>query len=1540
MSHLRRVLCLLTITTGTVFLVLSDTDPSPRAVAQTKDVLGPGPDNPPTPAAVKGDAFTLPLDRTARQKLEGAADYINEKSWKEAARLLQAVLDMKEDSFVLLPAEPGKNQPERWVSTRAEAERVLANLPPAGREFYAVQHEPTALRMLKEAKVANDPRLYTEIVRRFLYTPSGAEALETLGAYYLDRGQADLAALAFQRRLERIGPEKVPSLTLFQAVLAFRAAHDTAREQDAWNALGKQLDRGRLKIGGRAYTLEQLREQAPQWSALPSLAGEPALYRGDAARASRGSGETPYLDAKRRIQLVDLEAGRAWLKQAADKAPPNAVPLPGGAPIAFGDKLFYRSHTGVHAYNVRAGKELWHAPSPLALESALRDSGKKVQMAEWFNLYRSARNVLLENTVTGTLSSDGRRVYAVEDVPLPPHPDIIYQMQNGVPRYFGPFTGLVHPDKLHNKLRALNAETGEVEWQAGGTGADVAADLRGAVFLGPPLPLGNSLFVAAEQKQEVRLLCLRADRGDVQWAQPLGTPRDKLLLDLLRRTQAVHLAYADGVLVCPTGGGAVLGVDPLGHGLLWAHTYRDRPPAPPDPTGLPQMEYNPDAIQDCWKHCAPIVEGGRVVFTAPDGDSVRCLDLRTGALVWKVPRTEEDLYVGAVARGQTLVVGKSGCKSLAMSNGAVLWRHATGRPSGLGVLAGQTYYLPLRDGAVAALDLDRPRDSTRIDARGAAVGNLLFHGGELWSQTATELVAFPPMAEHLPRVEARVRENGDDPATRLERGKMRLDRGDLAGAVADLHKALELKPGEAEARRKLFDALTQLLQRDFKAGEKYLDEYRELGRVEVPHDASAEERARLAGEQQRNRTRYAMLVAQGREQQGRVIDALAAYRDLYEHAPGGERLQLLDDPGVELRPDLWLQAQVAALFRRATPEAAALLQAHVEREWKTLAETDDFDAVERFAAVFGTLPGAAGAPGRAARLRLAEHRAAAPNRRFAAPAELELVALHDGADDPASAARALYARARLLTRQGLLDDAVAAYRALAKDYPQVALPDGRTGASLLDDLVTDKRFLAPLHEVRPAWHGRRMQGKEMPNGGLAMNYTGLAGEFLGDAAPSAKRWRFLLDMQKWQLRVLDRDTMLESWSVPVPPFNQRQVGYDPDAFRYRVLGHLAVFNVGVSVFTVDLIERRVRWSYNLLDEPLGANRFVLFNPDGSFQLFTQEGRVFAKMGLVGPVTRHGMTVITRGGLAALDLADGQVRWLRSDVPSQLDVFGDDEHLYVGEYHTDGSVRGVRAVRAADGTSVPIPDAGDVLANKPRPVGRCLLVTEAGANDELNLRLYDVHTGKDVWRKSFPKKSLQLDSTVPDVAAVVTPAGALSVFDVRTGREVKALALDPAHVDKVTKATLIADRENFYVALVGPSDPKGRMVEMYPANLFGDLRLAPVNGMFYIFDRASGEVKAANRVLNHQVLLSRLDELPVVLFITMQVRETGPVGSGQVFAYTCALSIDKRTGKRLFNKEVQNAAGNEIFHTLWVDPRAGLIDLIAGTYRVRHQVAPK
>ena len=324
-------------------------------------------------------------------------------------------------------------------------------------------------------------------------------------------------------------------------------------------------------------------------------------------------------------------------------------------------------------------------------------------MEDWFGKYfpLGTRPPLTQNSALGTLSSDGRNVYAVEDLPLPPPPQMIAEQQSGQPRHFGPLRNLV----LHNRLRALDLMTGAVVWQVGGRPNEAAAALADVYFLGPPLPLGGSLLVLGEHQADLRLFCLSADRGALLWTQTLATSRTGLLLDLPRRMHAVHLAYRDGVLVCPTNGGAILGVDPLSRSLLWAHAYRERPAETEEaePGSFPA-----DTFTKGFTYTAPILVGERVIYAGPDADSIRCLNLRDGTLLWKIARREDDRYIGGVSDGKVLIVGQSQCRAVSLAKGETIWQRATPEPSGLGTFSGNDFYLPLRDKGLLRLDLHAP----------------------------------------------------------------------------------------------------------------------------------------------------------------------------------------------------------------------------------------------------------------------------------------------------------------------------------------------------------------------------------------------------------------------------------------------------------------------------------------------------------------------------------------------------------------------------------------------------------------------------------------------------------------------------------------------------------------------------------------------------------------------------------------------------------------------------------------------------------------
>jgi outer membrane protein assembly factor BamB/tetratricopeptide (TPR) repeat protein len=1080
----------------------------------------------------------------------------------------------------------------------------------------------------------------------------------------------------------------------------------------------------------------------------------------------------------------------------------------------------------------------------------------------------------------------------------------------------------------YNTLRALDVHTGAVVWEAGGLDRAVPSDLRKAYFLGPPLPLGGCLYALVEKAEDVNLVCLNPEKGELIWSQTLATARDKILVDVNRRMQAAHLAYADGVLVCPTNTGAVLGFDPLARRLLWAHTYRDKSVAP----GEGQPYFAPEMFRAAWKACAPIVRDGRVVFTAPDADSVRCLDLHDGSLVWKAARTEDDLHVGGVVAGKVLVVGRTSCRAFSLATGEPLWRHPTGEPSGLGEAGGHVFYLPLKQGAVLALDVDDPKASSRIDCRsGGAPGNLLFHQGFLWSQGVLTVAAYPQLAARFGQVEQRLRDEPGDVEALHERGELRLYKGDLTGAVTDLLQARKNLPKELREGKpdKLYEALTQLLQRDFGEGEKYLDEYHELCRVEIPAGAKAEKVKALEAEQRRRRGRYLALLATGREGQGRLGDALQAYRELLDGARPGDLLAVPDDPAAQVRPDLWVQARVAALAARLRPEQRQALQGQIDREWQAARTGGDTAALERFVALYGGIAGPSGAPGREARLLLALRRAEDTDRRRALQAELDLLALQR-AGDPALAARALEARARLYLRFELLEDVVECYRTLARDYPRVEVRPGQPGASFFDDLATDKRFLALLDLPRPSWTPGKIKAVETRGNfpfGAYMPF-----QPSGEVPPSWRALRFGLDYQSTRFLVADRDSGAERWAVSLPANTQiRNYAYAFSGMMARPggpgdgmmmdegngfssVGHLITLNLGDRVVGIDLLHRRLRWVRTTPPETGSLNPYYyLMVPN-----------------LVGPLTLSACCVHSRNTLTAIDPATGELRWARADVPANLDVFGDEDHLYLVEQQADGAVRAVRAVRTGDGTAVPIPDAVEAYAHKVRTLSRNLLVSEKGPADEVRLRLYDPHTGQDLWKQTFPAQSIVLDAQAPELLGVVAPDGAITLVDLKERRELAKLTVERKHLEKVQRGTLLRDRTQYYVAFQGNNEAAPNTIDGPYPNVLG-LQTVPVNGMLYAFDRKTGELRWHSRVPAQMIVLDRFDELPVLLFTAQVMKSIPPQGLNM--PVMLLRSIDKHTGKVRYNREYPNM--NDNFHTLRVDVRTGAIDLIGTSIKLRH-----
>lgn len=707
----------------------------------------------------------LPTNADMERKLKAVGDYIGAKAWKEVTVALQDVLDAPEDFF--FPREAGLGTP--WASLKAEANRLLGTLPPPGRQTYEVLSGGKASALLKQARQGPNLELLAQVGQRYFHTRAGGEALDLLGTHHLDRGRFLMAALCFERLLGRPDLDQSPALSLFKAALAFQRNGEPDKAAAAWKLLAKAGKDG-VALGERRVDLRELQAVFDQPFARPptmASVGDWKLFRGNASRTGQVAGKLPELDKFKKgwqTRTVESAFARTWLETATTQVLGRGHAIvPGAAPLAAGGKALFRTQAGLHAVDIKTGELLWETTLYNGFDSLAKEAYPHV--SNWADKYLAQfPNVLYENEVVGTLSSDGARVYVVEDLSIPPFPNPYTNVHRMGFRGIEPNTPNLAPALegvvQHNQLAALDLETGKMQWLAGGMD-DKAGPLREGFFLGPPLPVGGKLYSLFEKESELRLVCLDPASGAVVFSQPLIQYKKTLLVEAGRRTWAAPLAYDQGILVCPSNSGAVVAVDLLTHSLVWAHAYAEAPKAAPPPVLQPggkirvpirpPLSRIPPKMLSTWKAAGPMIVDGKVILTAPDAGTIQCLSLRDGTLLWKVERQPEDQFVAAIHQDKVVIAGNHQVRALGIKDGNQLWNTAARVLSGQGVLVGNIYYLPVRDmlnqpgnnPTIIGIDLNNGNVVAQTASPGnEPLGNLLYGDGSLLSQTPLAVTRF------------------------------------------------------------------------------------------------------------------------------------------------------------------------------------------------------------------------------------------------------------------------------------------------------------------------------------------------------------------------------------------------------------------------------------------------------------------------------------------------------------------------------------------------------------------------------------------------------------------------------------------------------------------------------------------------------------------------------------------------------------------------------------------------------------------------------
>jgi outer membrane protein assembly factor BamB len=1605
--------------------------------------------------------FAPPYERDATNQLKGARDYLTFKNppWNTVVPLLQNILNAKSDSFFNIKDKVGDKTLTRRISVKTEANRIISAFPKEGLEFYQQQYGQEAATLLDDAVKANyDMAMLSDVSQRYFHTRAGAEGTVLLGSLYLERGNYLEAAYAFERLLARPNTEEVlTARTLFKAALAFKRSGDPRHADLARNVtdqLQKATARNGLQIGRRTFNFEQLKAELDRQvtSIRPAYAVNEWNGRyGNPERNGLVEGGPPFLvPAFKPVEMLidrrdkDREANdwiREELSRQFDRENAKAMkslPLPGFFPITTPDMVIYRSFDGVHAVAtrdhtaivkgepklVRAGDTKWISRTKFGFHQIFTlgedfvDPQVRESATQWWNTYKSpsyaANSLLFENPLLGGIAHDGQNVYFLDDLALPPPPQLTDPNFGWNPGMQVRVSGELSDASREGELIAVNINSGVQQWSLGRIvsnkytqppplprlnedEADKSTNAfhlcLHAIFLGPPLPLNGRLYVLIELDGIVRLLCLdpknlvavkdwHMKAPTLIWSQKLGRPNNTLPGDSIRRFQGAFLAAGEGILLCPTNSGMVVGVDIMSRSLLWAHSYKKLdPPKPPtyDPQTGMMRQAGPQLNPERWRGAAPIVAGGRAILAAYDSPTLDCIDVRTGKLYWRIPRQAEDLYVGGVVNDKVIIVSRSSVRAyhltgekdltpkVAWEKSAVL---AGAMPTGHGIASKNSYYLPVRPDNAAkdnvpaaeiwAINVDTGAITSKTGARVRkdggtelaryGLGNLVFQDGMVIAQSAHEIAVYPQLELKEAEMNRLLKANPKDPKGLFNRGEIHLDKGKIDAAIADFKDAESNNPPaelKAALKDKLYVAFSELLRERFSEGEKYLAEYEKLCTVEIEPDLEPFEVKRREDESLRRKRIYYYLLARGRESQKRLNDAFDDYLKLAALGEGRQLQEMPDEPNVKMRPDVWARGRIEAMIRNAAdPVARKSLEERVNKEWQDVLAKNDRKKLQEFVDVFGPyFPS-----GALAELKLAEMQIASGAEEDSRDAQVHLSQLRVTAEDPVVRARATEMLARMMVKNQMMEDAVGLYLQLGKEYPTVMIRDGKTGTDFLTDLLTDRRLLPYLEASRyplpPKMKVDEIRGQNNFNIGQQFD-----ADPVGDLFPMYKRLRFSFDMVAsgngtWSLRFYDRATGLERGKfTDIHAPMQYNPGNWQSAKYVQGSGNMLLVQVGNWVYCLDLAEKNAdgrtgkeRWRKNLLGEGVNllANQ-IMDNGEGDvFLHFQDESR--QPIGHVSLIQPGYACLLTRDGLEVIEPVSRKQLWTRRNVSESTRIFGDARHILIVDLENNSikKPKTTRLIRAVDGVTVEgSKDVGPLMAaaKSYQIHGRHLLLQETVGEKQV-LRLLDIANGKDVWKREYDAKAVPVRSTNDEWTGFVKSNGDVEILATMTGKPIAEFKLDPkygaAHLKDCVEAQLLSDSDRFYLVL--GRQPQGAAVANRRNLMYNfTLKSMLINGPMYAFDRGTGRrLWYVDDILDNQwLILERFADLPVIICAAPTQDK-----NGNQFYYK-AVVIEKEQGAVRFNKGLPN--NGNYFQSMTVDWKNGEVNL--NRYDVRLKISP-
>lgn len=1429
-----------------------------------------------------------PKDPQLAALIDEAGSLIENQQYDAAIDLLQGILEDGGDHFRIASGRPES-------STLDYAETLLRQLPPDAAEIYRRRYDPAAEQQLNSARSRGQIAEMLNVARLYPLTVAAREARHVAAEAAFDQGETALAARIWKRQLADTAPSEERTKLLLKICQAWTLAGQPDAAATEMQELSQLAQSMPLDYAGQKLTPPS----APDSAWLNKVFGPiPALVprQGDDWRISgglprrwgvgsavspvqRGSWTYPLIDRYdtftegRDATFRGLLKGIEKPRQHADhQGQVQLSPIVVGSPLIVGDTVLVAGVGSVKALDSRTGAIRWSGV--VRDDTFLYWSWRNYEEKDvngthdrLVDLYLGQRSWI--NQTAASLASDGKQVYAISGTGMVGAHLRNMFVRNGVQQSPGE---LVPPSE--NRLLAYDISTGLLRWEAGGP--PVVSDfnpsgaaphdekpLAGAFFLGAPLPVDGQLLVLAEDHGQIRVFSLSPESGEEQWSLPLLNPNASIANDDTRRMFGLSPAYAGGLLICPTGEGTVVAVDPIYRRVVWTHQFH-HPVESVDPRAFAMMRFQRNRVggespllqllqQRRWLETAPILTAGRIIWAPPESQQLICLEFETGKPLWQVPRGD-GLFIATCTERHCLIVGERSLQAVRLSDGKIAWSQEIQKPTGRGVVTAGQYILPVSTNELISIDLRSGRILARSSIDPAyRAGALVAARGQMIMQTTSEIVGLQPLS-HLTEEIAQQLESAEFRARALsEQGEILMFQGKANEAESVLRASLEIQES-APTRRLLAWSLLDRLKSDYTASRDMVPELKQM-------ITDGDQLALLL-----------RLHAAGLEAAGDRTAAFQEYLNLIRTIPPSESMVELSS-GHLVREDRWLRGRLTDLYDSSSESQRESMR----QMWSNLASQLSESNRPQLAAILGIelAPELYLELAQSNRLDSFMTQRVYWNLSESRDPALNGVAIHSLIKHELSLQRSTFI-GPLLNR-------------LRHELAGSQIEAGVNGTKLLEQLVDDKDFQKIVATLSAT--DSTPQVNVNMSGGVLQQRDVIP--VLGTRRGPYADWQFTLEKNPGQSahccdasgrtrHTLNLDVLGERNLRPV-----RYVQTDSQLVMLVFRDRFVVISPMDQGGNQNQFHTRAMATLTPQPLPLERQQREFESKPGVRDALYPNGND-SYFGNVGPLAFDTLCYQSGDEIFAISphLKDRKVLWRKSGVPPGSEICAD-EHYVILIPPLEGKMM---VLRSADGVQIAERALPAGLVERQRADwGRYFLVQRnengltGGKNQDTDTNarptqttwaMYDPVTNRDAWSQTFPAGTRWSPVDGGDLA-FLDPAGTIHLIDDQTGA---SLWSTPAvsHIEPSSGFTVASDAERLYLHVAGPVQPTQPEIREYihPTNT----SLVHVNGAIVAMDRLAGKM-VWTRDVEQQLF-----------------RASVPVGSG-LLGYSAQRRIEKTDAKR-------------------------------------------